>query len=35
VVPRRFPVDQESFERMKDQANAEAAALATAEEVAP
>lgn len=34
-VPRRFPVDQETFERMKEQANAEAAAAATAEEVAP
>jgi len=34
-VPRRFPVDQESFERMKEQANAAAAASATAEEVAP
>jgi hypothetical protein len=34
-VPRRFPVDQETFERMKEQANAEAAATATAEEEAP
>ena len=32
---RRFPVDQEMFERMKEQANAEAAATAMAEEVAP
>jgi hypothetical protein len=34
-VPRRFPVDQQTFERMKEQANAEATAAATAEEVAP
>jgi hypothetical protein len=34
-APRRFPVDQDRFERMKEQANAEAAATATAEEEAP
>jgi hypothetical protein len=34
-VPRRFPVDPATYERMKEQANAEAAATATAEGVAP
>ena len=34
-VPRRFPVDRETFERLKEQANAEAAASATTEEEAP